>query len=492
MKIKDKLKKILCDKNLYIFSVITILFFGEFCILQYAPDTYSVFTNDLKHTVLHFLSCGRFVTGVASYFTMGILKLENNATYALSYGLAIICTIISLYRLNNLIKKDVKNDIICIIMSTLIIINPFSIELFMYIEKGIMLLSVLLCVLAVEQVDKFFNGNKKSILWTLIFMIIANCCYQGTVGLFVAISLIYIIKYSKNIKEFILNNIIVAMTYGIPALINFLLVRFIFSNARVNGEIILSESILKMIDGTKNMIVNTYDILPKYIFIIAIIILLGIIVCKAIRKKSSNKEKALQIAVAFYLIAGTLFATVAPQILQDTSSIWFVARSSYPMAAIIGILTLYLFMEFDLSNIEKNITIILLIIFFIIQFSNFMIYTIHNYIGNYIDKTISLEINSMIQEYEEETGNKIDSIAIYKDAIPQYVYPGLKASGDMNIKAYSADWCVSRILKLYTNRDFKVINNDTNKKEEFLQKNWDYFSKEQVIFENNVMHLCIF
>jgi len=36
----------------------------------------------------------------------------------------------------------------------------------------------------------------------------------------------------------------------------------------------LSESILKMIDGTKNMIVNTYDILPKYIFIIAIIILL--------------------------------------------------------------------------------------------------------------------------------------------------------------------------------------------------------------------------
>ena len=98
----------------------------------------------------------------------------------------------------------------------------------------------------------------------------------------------------------------------------------------------------------------------------------------------------------------------------------------------------------------------------------------------------------MIQEYEEETGNKIDSIAIYKDAIPQYVYPGLKASGDMNIKAYSADWCVSRILKLYTNRDFKVINNDTNKKEEFSQKNWDYFSKEQVIFENNVMHLCIF
>ena len=490
-KFKEKTKEIITDKNLYIFTIVTIVFFGALCKLQYAPDTYSVFTNDLMHSVKHFLSCGRIVTAVAAYVVMGILKLSNEWTYILSYVFAMICMITALYRLNKLIQKDIKNHIVSTIIAILIIINPFSLELFLYIEKGIMVLSVLLCVLAVEQIDKFFQGNKKSIIWAGILMIIANCCYQGTVGLFVAISLIYIIKYSKNIKEFIVNNVIVALTYGIPALLNFLLVRFFFTNARVNGEMIFSESIAKVIDGTKRMLVNSYDLLPKYVFLAIIVIILGIIIYKAIRENISTKEKALKILSAFYLMAGTLFATVAPQMLQDTNSIWFVARSSYPMAAIIGILGLYLFSKFDIKEIVKDIVICICIVFLLIQYVYFMDYTRDNYIGNYLDKQVTIQIYQEILNYEEATGNTVDTIAIYRDKTPQYVYPELKASGDINIKAYSADWCVSRILK-FTGREFKVIEANQEIKEQFEQKSWDYFSPEQIIFENNIMHLCVF
>ena len=490
--VKDKLKQMITDKNLYIFTIITVIFFGALCKLQYAPDTYSVFTNELMHSVKHFLSCGRIVTAVATYIVMGILRLSNEWTYILSYVFAMICMITALYRLNKLIQKDVKNHIVSVIIVTLILINPFSLELFLYIEKGIMVLSVLLCVLAVEQIDKFFQGNKTSIIWAGIFMIIANCCYQGTVGLFVAISLIYIIKYSKNIKEFIINNVIIALTYGIPALLNFLLVRFFFTNARVNGQMIFSESIAKVIDGTKRMLVNSYDLLPKYLFLAVIVILLGIIIYKTIRESSSAKAKSLKILGAFYLMAGTLFATVAPQILQDTNSIWFVARSSYPMAAIIGILGLYLFSKLDIKEVVKNIVICIFILFLLIQYVYFIDYSRDNYIGNYMDKQITLQINQEILNYEEETGNTVDTIAIYRDKTPQYVYPGLKASGDINIKAYSADWCVSRVLKFYTGREFTVIEANEEIKEQFEEKSWDYFSTEQIIFENNVMHLCVF
>ena len=490
-KFKEKTKEIITDKNLYIFTIVTIVFFGALCKLQYAPDTYSVFTNDLMHSVKHFLSCGRIVTAVAAYVVMGILKLSNEWTYILSYVFAMICMITALYRLNKLIQKDIKNHIVSTIIAILILINPFSLELFLYIEKGIMVLSVLLCVLAVEQIDKFFQGNKKSIIWAGILMIIANCCYQGTVGLFVAISLIYIIKYSKNLKEFIVNNVIVALTYGIPALLNFLLVRFFFTNARVNGEMIFSESIAKVIDGTKRMLVNSYDLLPKYVFLAIIVIILGIIIYKAIRENISTKEKALKILSAFYLMAGTLFATVAPQMLQDTNSIWFVARSSYPMAAIIGILGLYLFSKFDIKEIVKDIVICICIVFLLIQYVYFMDYTRDNYIGNYLDKQVTIQIYQEILNYEEATGNTVDTIAIYRDKTPQYVYPELKASGDINIKAYSADWCVSRILK-FTGREFKVIEANQEIKEQFEQKSWDYFSPEQIIFENNIMHLCVF
>lgn len=460
--------------------------------VQYAPDTYSVFTNNLRNTVLHFLSCGRFVTGAAAYFAMGILKLGNKGTYLLSYTFAIVGMIISLYRLNGLIKKDIKNDIVSIVISTLIIINPFSIELFMYIEKGIMVLSVLLCVLAVEQIDKFFQGNKKSILWALLFMLIANCCYQGTVGIFVAISLIYIIKYSKNVKEFLVNNVIVALTYGIPAVINFMAIRFLYANQRVNGNIMLLESIQKVIAGTKTMIYNTYGLLPRGLFIVAIFVLVVAIIYKAIRKQSKPTEKVLEILGVVYLICGTLFATIAPQMMQDTNSIWFVARSTYSMAAIVGLLALYLFMRYELTNLERNSIVVLAIIFLIVQFSFFMRYTIDNYVGNYMDKTITLKINDMIQEYEKETGNVVDTISIYKDSELQYVYPELKASGDMNIRAYSADWCVPYILRLYTGRDFKIIENNQKLAESFSQNNWNSFDEDQVIFQDNVMHLCTY
>lgn len=490
--IKKKLKNFFCDKELYVFSIITIMFFGIFCIMQYAPDTYSVFSNDIVSTTSHFLACGRFVTGAFIYFFMSILKLSNHNVYRLSYIIAVLCTIIALYKLNKLIKKDVKNNALSIIISTLIIINPFSLELFLYIEKGIMMLSVLLCVLAVEQIDKFFSGSKKSIIYALILMVVANFCYQGTVGVFVAISIVYVIKYSKNIKDFVLNNIVVALTYGIPAVINFLIVRFAFVNERVKGKIVLTESITKMIQGTENMVINTYKLLPKYLFIAMIIILLGFIIYKTIVKKTDIKGKTLQVLGALYLIIISLIATVAPQLLQDTNKIWFVARSSYPIASIIGILSLYFCMDFRIKNIIKNILMALLTIFLVIQFGKFMRFSIDNYIGNYMDKTVSLQINTMILEYEEQSGNKIDSIALYKDHNTLEYYQNLNATGDINIRAYCADWCIMPILKLYTNKQYKFVEQDMNLKEKFKNTNWDCFDKEQVIFKNNVMHLCIF
>lgn len=484
--IKAKLKEVFTDKEFYIFSIITIVFFGIFCILQYAPDTYMVFASDLKEIANQFLTAGRFVTATAAYLIMVILKLGQHESYLLSYLFAMICTIISLYRFNKLIKKDSKKNNISILITTLIIINPFSIELFMYIEKGIMMLSVLLCVLAVEQIDKFFNRNKKAILLALFYMLIANCCYQGTVGLFVALSLIPILKYSKNIKQFVANNVVVAITYGIPALINFLSVKFIFGNARVKGEMMLAESLVKIAKGTQSMLLNTYDLLPHYLLALAIIITLGLIIYKAI------PQKKLSIVGAFYLMAVTWIATVAPQMLQATDAIWFVARSSYPMGAILGILLWYLYQEFEMKSKVTNGVLVVGILFLLIQFFCFMRYTTDNYKGNYMDRAISLQINEMIQEQEEKTGKKVDSIAIYRDAERQYVYPGLKASGDMNVKAYASDWCIVKVLKLYTNHELKVVESDPSKKEAFSQKNWDYFSKEQVIFEDNVMHLCAF
>lgn len=490
--LKQSIKNIVTDKKIYIFTIFTLLFFGIFCVMQYAPDTYSVFTNTPKENLTHFFSCGRLVTGVFLYGLMGILKLDAITVYMISYGLAIFCTIVSLYKIDKIFNEDVKSTKLSVLASLLIILNVFSIELFVYIEKGILMLSVLLCVLAVEQIKKFFEGNKKAILLAFIYMLIANCCYQGTVGLIVAIGMLYIIKYSKNVKEFIKNNIIVALVYGIPAILNFIMVRFIFTNTRVKGEIILTESLKKIYEGTKNMIFSNYDLLPKYLFVIILLGLIVFLVYQIIKKKESTKTKILEILGIVYIIVGTIFVTIAPQIMQDTNSIWFVARSSYPVASLIGILLIYAAMKTQIEKKAKIGILIILTIFLGIQFVSFMEYSIDNYIVNKLDRQNVEQIQTKILQYEKETGKQITKIAFYEDKNPNYTYPDVKATGDMNLKALYKDWSELRVIGYYTGRDLKQTEKNTEIQKGFKEKDWNYYNDEQLIFEGEVLHLCNF
>ena len=489
-----KIKDILKDTNLYLCGIITIIFFGVFMSIQYAPDTYFAFTNTTKAVMNQFISGGRIVTAFAAGVSIGIMNLSDKMIYFLSYMLAITCTIISLYKLSNLLNKDIKNKTICLIIATLIIINPFSFELFVYIEKGIMMLSVLMCVLAVEQIEKWFSDKSwKHAIIALIYVMIATCSYQGTVGAFVAISLFYIIKYSKNIKEFLLNNVKIATIYGIPAISNFLIVKFLGSNSRVEGQIILSESIEKIVQGLKSLLINTYNILPKYVFLVAIVGTVGFITYKIIVSKEEQKRnKILKFAAIIYILAGTLVATIAPQILQNTNSIWFVARSSYPMASIIGILLMYAFYQFDIKESEKNVTIAICIVFLVIQLFCFTRLAIDGYIVNYKDKQEANEIIKQIEAYEKESGNEITQIAIYYDKNTTYVHSDVKASGDINVRALCTNWASQFIINYYSGRRLEQIESNEEIKQTFNQEDWNQYDEKQIILENNTIHLCLY
>lgn len=495
-KLFEMIKRSTKDKKLYLFTMITFLFFGIYFFTQYAPDTYSVFSTELKTIVLHFISCGRVVTGAFVYGLMGILKLKDRGVYLISYGLAMVCTIISMYQLNKMLQKEVKNELISILATILIVINPFSIELFLYVEKGILMLSVLFCILAVKQVKKWFEQDKKkdkrTLLLALLYMIIANCCYQGTVGVFVAISLFYIVKYSKNVIEFIRNNVVVALIYGISAASNFAMVRFVFVNARASGNIIIAESIQKIIKGTQKMFVTTYDLLPQNLFLMVLLVLLGLIIYQALRAKKQAKIKGLEILGAIYLVVGTTCVTLFPQILQDTQSIWFVARSSYPVAALIGLLVVYLASRFEMKIPFKQMVMIGCCLFLSIQYVYFMKITKDNYMVSYQDKQIAEQIKQQIGEYEAKTGKIVTKVAFYQDKYPSYTYPNILATGDMNIKAFSTEWSTMAIMKYYVKKELVQVDKEEKMQEEFQQINWDYYNKEQVILKEDTLHLCLY
>lgn len=191
-----QIKEMLKNKNFYLYILICVTFFGIFCKMEYATDTYSVLETPFKNMLIHFISSGRLVTA-CWYAVYKVFSLSNNIAYIVSFILAIISTSISIYKLENIFSKDIKSKAISILAAVLIIINIFSIELYLFIEKGILMLSILFCVCAVEKLIKYFEGDKKSLVWVFLYMLLANFSYQGTVGIFVSIALLYIVNIQK-------------------------------------------------------------------------------------------------------------------------------------------------------------------------------------------------------------------------------------------------------------------------------------------------------
>ena len=134
-----KIKEALKDKKLYFFFIITLLFFGMFAKMDYATDTYAVIGNDKSEILENFLQSGRFITA----FFFVILKMINikiSIVYVLSFSLSVISISMAMYIIDKILIREKANPVLAGVASVLLIINPFSIEEMMYIEKGIMTL----------------------------------------------------------------------------------------------------------------------------------------------------------------------------------------------------------------------------------------------------------------------------------------------------------------------------------------------------------------
>ena len=454
--------------------------------MGYALDTYQVFNFNREQLYTQFASSGRFVTAIIGSIAK-MANMSEQAIYIASYVLAILFTFLSIYKLYKIIGQDVQNKILRIILPILIIINPFSIELFLYIENGIMLFAVFMCIYAAEKTIEFFKTNKKRYIFLSIFlMFIANCSYQGVVGIYASIILVYILKYSQTFKKFIKNNTIVALIYGVPAIIDFIIVKIIYAQNRLNGEIIIMESVKKIVLNTAKMSIDMYDILPKYIFVLSIVFLLVIFYYK----NRKEKRKLIEDAKVLYIILGVTVIAIIPEFIVPTTAIWFVPRTTYCFGALYGILLLYLVMNYKIDIKITSLIYILAIILLILQFSKFVTILQDRYIVNQKDYQNSMRIIEQMSKYEQKTGKEIKKVAIYQDSSPKYTYDGIFATGDINIKAYMADWSTIGILNYYTKRNLNLYEKEPEYNREFLSKNWDEFSEEQIKFEDETMILC--
>ena len=488
-KIKENVLKTIKDKKFYMFLITTLLFFGIFIVKQYATDSYTYFNTSSRELLKHILSLGRIVTGIF----WAIFSFTNyDITYIVSFILAITFTTLSMYKLNEILSRDIKNEKLTIIISILTIINICILELYMYLEKGILILSVYLNILAIGNIDEALKGNKKAWIKIFIEMLIANCCYQGTVALFVAIGTIYIIKNSKNIIEFIKNNVIVAILYGLPALCNFLIIKLVFNGSRLEKGLPLLEKVSIVLRELVRSLINSFKILPNYVFLGFIGLISFIFIIKLILEKKKNISSIiLNIFFLGYIILGTVLTSGMPQILQ--SFVYIVPRNMYAFGALFGIILIFVCQKVNITKIFSSLIIFLGICFLIFEFYNFSMIIIEHYYTNIKDNEIAEKIVTIMKDYEEKSGNLIQKIRIYKPDGLKTTYKNVTQNGDGNVRLFYTEWGIQGILNRLMKRNFEIeYEKDSELDEYFKSQNFDDFDEKQVVFDNNIMNLYIY
>lgn len=113
---------------------------------------------------------------------------------------------------------------------------------------------------------------------------------------------------------------------------------------------------------------------------------------------------------------------------------------------------------------------------------------------NAAEKQRAISVEDRINQYESETGNHVDSIAVYMDKRDDFI-----ASANVNndrkfyVDVLKEDWASNYYLETYMkDRQLSIANKDSDIESYFSSNNWTADSDDLYIFKDNVLHLCAY
>lgn len=494
------IKNFLCDRRLWYYFVATLLFFGIFMKLDFATDTYADIAVAPSETVAVFLRAGRpftaLATAVFAFIGVGIRVINF-----LSFLLAIFSLAFALYLLERLIRTHlVANSVWAFLLPLLLVLNPFIIEYFMFVEKGIMFLGVLGCIIALYFYVQFLaQPSRRSLILAFVVDILAAFCYQGTLGLFIVLATIFTVKKSTNLKAFLKNTVLSVAIYATGIIVNFIFIKCITTGGRTGGEIILTESLQKIL-ATFPELFATFGIVPRWLLPVTLATAIIIWLATLIYRRQLFARQTLQTATTLlYLTLVLALAAIAPQLAQSTASIWVVPRTAYIFASLFGIfLTLILASSTSSSHLLKlpkltNYALLAVAsLFLLVQFYRFNTISVNHYESTAIDRYRSEQLMALIAEYESAHQQEITIIAPAFDANLSYTYPGIFSAGDFNITSYATDWSDINSLNFWTGQSFARQAPSAEWQEYCRSHDWTSFSLEQINFSGSTLQICIY
>lgn len=477
-------KAVITKKDMYLFIIIfllgtiTTIFFLPF---HTVPDTYNVLWRQQDY-------CTTFLQDVrifsALFLWLGeIIKIPINVLDVTSNIIALTANCISVY----IIYKNIENDdndkfekIILFVGAFIVVFNQFSMEHLAYFETGIMCIGKMLCVISAQ---KLIVQNRK--IKSLMILTIAMFCYQGILNVFVITAIIFIATRTEKFKE-IIKDILKIVLICICVFI------FVFIEIKICNWVIGSQDKRAVINSmNKENLKMIFEISISILYLtfnigVPNLIILTITTTLIILLINKRYYPILQYLLYIIIIVGSC-----------TILILFTGRgaiSARTASAIGGIAGFSIIILAKMTK-ENKVNLIAIFLLTIILFTaNEYAYLRNGWMllkSNRMEKQYGNAITKQIEKYENETGNSIKKIAIYKDKSSSKTFNNYK-NNTFTIQSVYTTYAKMDFFRYYLNRNVEIKESEEKYIQYFKDRDWNEFDIEQMKFDGETLHICTF
>ncbi len=477
-------------------ALVALVFFGTLVAPEFSSDAYVFYTESLQDTVHLYLAHGRFIPALEWWALKG-LDLPVGAQYLFCYLGAILSLTAGLFFLEQAAASQCPgaNRHLLAPVAAVILVNPFTLDLFLWSQKDTHVLAVLACVLAVRPFLRVLDGTWSQLGWVWFWLTLANFAYQGPLALFVCLALVFVGARFPDRPGFLRNNLVTALAFGVPVALNYWILRALVGHERLSRPVIWSETLAKVRNGLADVVVHSFGVLPDFVYaLVTGLVLVLVILYLGWTSEAPRQSGKLvwELLTLPYLVAGSLAVTMAPHMGIASDMVWVAPRNVYAAGGLPGLLLLYLLLRREIPRRTATILTVGICMYLAILHVAIQRIVIDHYAVNRQDREIVLALDGMLKAHEARSGTPVTRIAVCSDASTLTTYPGLFWYGDTNMRALGFEKGAVAAIRFYTGRTLHPAPPLPQFEAAFRRRNWDAFSPDQVRIVGDTLHLCVF
>ena len=505
-----------------------LLFFGGTIHIKYASDTYGTFATGFYQQATSWMIPvnGRLVIGLI-YMIFGALGLSDEVAYYTSVLGGIIILGIALVVYVKMLDEYGLSENKRIMLAFGVIANIFIVEYFCFVETIGYMMAVLFNVLAASCLVSYLKNKEKHLyIASIMFVILAFFTYQGTIALFIVLVMPFAYYYSKDVKSYLANIFRLGVVYVVAAGLGITVIKLILNSNRASTKFNLINNLYHAVGGLGRYGYTTFGILPHGLFIGASLVVFVIAVFlissrrksivfeagghsieQSIRESKILKQTNIELSTAskvkyrlvhLVLMILAIYVFSAASIFQGSG--WWASRIVYPIASMVAVLILDLFINdsemLHFYNWLEKLLLAIIIIIMIFQYRGFNRIYDDTYKISALDQYRYSYIQQAIDEYQADNDIVITKIAFYEDAsgisAPNQYTDMYEGTWRIMVSAFTTSWSQLEAMNYYQGTSYEAAEVDSDIEEYFASQDWNTLSVEQLIFKGDTLHICVY